>query len=605
MKTRNPIPVVATFGKRFLAAGTRASACFNALTASAVGICLCRRWVKRRERRAPFPAFVLAALLLALAPATLRAQLVADGGTLNLTTATNLPGNLIVGTNTGKATLNIIAPGTVTNAHGFLGHTNPLSGNNKVTVQNTNAVWRNLGDLFIGTNSYANSLVISNGGRVFNTNAFLGYNAQATNNQATVTGAGSRWDTVLELYIGYGGSGNSLVITNGGQAAVAYAAVGVLPGANNNQVIVTGSGSSWTNGFLDCGYYGSSNSLVIADGGQVLTAAGSFCYIGRNAGANGNQVIVTGPGSLLTAPEGELVIGEGGSWNQLIISNGATVACFNANCGPASSNNTVLVTGTNSLWAVDSQLTFAGGAGGNQLTIANGGEWRGSYLSLLGGSKLLLANGKVTAIIVEVHGTLAGSGIISGQLINYGLLSPGNPIGTLVLSNSPIFAGLLLMDISKNGLALTNDELQVIAPLTYGGAFTVTNLGPTALSAGDSFKLFSATSYSGAFTAMTLPALSSGLMWTNQLLVNGSLKVVAQTSPAISGLTQSGTNLVLNVTGGSPGGGYTLLTSTNVALPLASWTTNSTGNFDWLGNVTLTNAVIPATPQRFFTVRVP
>jgi hypothetical protein len=37
-----------------------------------------------------------------------------------------------------------------------------------------------------------------------------------------------------------------------------------------------------------------------------------------------------------------------------------------------------------------------------------------------------------------------------------------------------------------------------------------------------------------------------------------------------------------------------------VALPLTNWTTNSAGNFNWLGTVILTNAIDPATPQRFY-----
>jgi hypothetical protein len=41
------------------------------------------------------------------------------------------------------------------------------------------------------------------------------------------------------------------------------------------------------------------------------------------------------------------------------------------------------------------------------------------------------------------------------------------------------------------------------------------------------------------------------------------------------------------------------------ALPLGSWTTNSTGNFDWTGNITLTNGINPNEAQRYFTVSVP
>jgi hypothetical protein len=44
---------------------------------------------------------------------------------------------------------------------------------------------------------------------------------------------------------------------------------------------------------------------------------------------------------------------------------------------------------------------------------------------------------------------------------------------------------------------------------------------------------------------------------------------------------------------------------TNVTLPLGRCTTNSCGNFDWMGNVTLTNGINPNETQRHFTVSVP
>jgi len=158
--------------------------------------------------------------------------------------------------------------------------------------------------------------------------------------------------------------------------------------------------------------------------------------------------------------------------------------------------------------------------------------------------------------------------------------------------------------LQGNGTTPTNDQIQVAAPLTYGGTLTVSNVRPTALAAGDSFQLFTASSYSGAFATTNLPALAAGLKWST-LLTNDTRTVMASAPRAISSVTVSGTNLVFNVTGGSPGCGYTLLTATIAALPLSRWTTNDTGNFDWLGNFTLTNAFDPATPQHCFTVRAP
>jgi len=44
----------------------------------------------------------------------------------------------------------------------------------------------------------------------------------------------------------------------------------------------------------------------------------------------------------------------------------------------------------------------------------------------------------------------------------------------------------------------SNDQIEVAAPLTYGGTLIVSNLGPTALAVADNFKLFSAGPFAGS-----------------------------------------------------------------------------------------------------------
>ena len=164
------------------------------------------------------------------------------------------------------------------------------------------------------------------------------------------------------------------------------------------------------------------------------------------------------------------------------------------------------------------------------------------------------------------------------------------------------------MEISKNGSTLTNDQIQVAGPFVYGGTLTVTKLGATALASGDSFKLFNAGNYLGSFSSITLPSLVPGLSWTNTLSLNGTIAVTGTAivpPPSISSLTKTGTNLIFNLTGGTANGSWNLLTSTNAALPLASWITNRTGVFDGAGNVNFTNGIIATEPRRFFRIKTP
>jgi hypothetical protein len=66
----------------------------------------------------------------------------------------------------------------------------------------------------------------------------------------------------------------------------------------------------------------------------------------------------------------------------------------------------------------------------------------------------------------------------------------------------------------------------------------VTNVGANTLAAGDSFHLFNAGVFSGAFSVKTLPALATNLVWdTTQLAANGTLTVAAL--PVITNQPQS------------------------------------------------------------------
>ena len=164
---------------------------------------------------------------------------------------------------------------------------------------------------------------------------------------------------------------------------------------------------------------------------------------------------------------------------------------------------------------------------------------------------------------------------------------------------------VLLMEISKTGTSLTNDQIQVAGPLTFGGALVITNIGPTALAGGDRFQLFSANSFAGGFSAISLPPLPPGLGWLNKLLLDGSIEVTVVTAPQFVGIQLSGTNVVVVGTNGTPGANYVVLTATNVALPASSWLSLLTNQFGAGGGFVFTNAIAPGEPQRYFRIRSP
>ena len=149
----------------------------------------------------------------------------------------------------------------------------------------------------------------------------------------------------------------------------------------------------------------------------------------------------------------------------------------------------------------------------------------------------VFVNGVLASSPVTISsGMLGGNGTIKAAVTNQagGTLYPGlggADTSTLTISNNLVLAGTTIITLNR---ANTQNAARIagIGTLTQGGTLTVTNAG-AALQLGDSFLIFSAASYAGSFSATNLPALTSGLVWSNRLSVNGSLIVVTSTTPTI------------------------------------------------------------------------
>ena len=232
----------------------------------------------------------------------------------------------------------------------------------------------------------------------------------------------------------------------------------------------------------------------------------------------------------------------------LTLSNNTGTATFSGNITDQAASNSVSL--------------IQSGAGTNIFSGAN--TYRGTT-TIRGG--LFLVNGSLgtNAVTVATGGILGGSGTIGGALANQsgGTLAPGGGLTTLTVNNKVTLqsGGTTLMEISKT--PLTNDQLRVTGALNCGGTLTVTNIGATPFGAGDTFQIFSAASYSGAFGSITLPALTGNLIWTNRLTVDGTLAVVNPVSTVPTNLvwSMSGTNL--NLLWPSDHTGWRLLVQTN------------------------------------------
>ena len=221
----------------------------------------------------------------------------------------------------------------------------------------------------------------------------------------------------------------------------------------------------------------------------------------------------------------------------------------------------------------------------------------------------LLVNGQIdTNTVTVAGGTLGGSGTVLGPVtvLSGGTLAPGtSAIGTLTINNNLTLDGNLYFKVNKSlSPAQTNDIASVSGTLNSSGVgtLTVSNMGP-ALVVGDRFKLFNKAVPNGS----TLGVSGGGVQWANNLQVDGSISVTSLTvpMPVINSviLQDNGTNLVFSGTNGPVGGGYSVLSSTNMATPLANWVLQASGTFNGTGGFSYTNAMDG--PNTFLLLRIP
>jgi autotransporter family porin len=293
----------------------------------------------------------------------------------------NWSGDYVVGSNTVANALLIANSGVLSNGSGYVGY-EVSSSNNSVLVTDNGSVWSNSGTLCFGRSGAGNSLVISNAGQVINTTGIMGYNSSSSNNTGLVSDAGSVWSNA-NLYVGYSGFGNSLVISNGGWV-FGDGYLGGTSSSRSNSVLVIGTGTVWR-GSVTVGNNSSSNILVIRNGG---------CVLGRGQGAIGgafsssnNTVLVTDSGSIWS--NSYLTVGGEGWGSRLVVSNGAQV--LNAGLGyvgasdfPRLGSNTVLVTGSGSVWSNGSDWQVGGYMWGNSVVVNNGGLLINNYNGYVG-----------------------------------------------------------------------------------------------------------------------------------------------------------------------------------------------------------------------------
>jgi hypothetical protein len=181
-------------------------------------------------------------------------------------------------------------------------------------------------------------------------------------------------------------------------------------------------------------------------------------------------------------------------------------------------------------------------------------------------------------------GTLFANGLISGT---YYTGTDTSILFTLNLANG------LATEVGHHGVSVGRQL--TYSGLAFGADGTLYSLGSISAATEGLYAVNPAT---GAATVIGDLVIRFG--------VDGGLVFAPGPEPTISGISLSGTNLVINGSNGLSNRTYQVLASTNVALQVSQWLPVATNILNGNGNftITATNLVNPNFPQRFFILQL-
>ena len=325
-------------------------------------------------------------------------------------------------------------------------------------------------------------------------------------------------------------------------------------------------------------------------------AGGSGTILRGSANASSASTYQIGDKNLSTTFAGTIGNGTGGS--------GATVSILKVGTGTLSLSGQSVYTGTTTV--SNGVLALIQGAGGD-------GSISGSAVINVTSNTFLDVSGRSdTTLPLAFNQQLRGRGTLLGKLdtTGGGIVAPGGGpggnTGIFTATNSILLGGTAWMKLNRANSQNSDRLVSSLSTITYGGTLVVTNVGPP-LQAGDTFTLFTGGSLgAGTFGSIVLPNYYT--FDTSNLGVNGSIMVTAVLPPpnisSVDFSTLSSGFITLNATNGAPNGPVSVLTTTNLATPLANWTSALTTQFDGAGNLTgVTITADPAAPQQYYILQ--
>jgi hypothetical protein len=530
----------------------------------------------------------------------------------------------------GPSTLTIVQPGgggfsgAVTIAGGTISASNCFVGAASVTITNTSTLDFGGGTYNTGQPITVSGTGVNAQGALFN--SYADYPLEVYNITMagdTTFGGSARWDL---------GSGSSIKgahnLTIDWSAGAGYGEWNTVTIATNITGISLINGSQLGLKYMDTSFQNPGTVVDVGPNGKVIF---------YNGGCNGSFHINTGA-SLAMVSDGPLtgnsiVFEDGTEWddysggtdvpiNNAITFNGITrIVIGNHNM---LLNNVVSGAGGfisdvyDHSFVFTASNTYAGpSAMVTEIVLANNGSISHSTPIFFGGGSSnalrMDVSGRTDHTLTLASGqTLAGVGAINGSLIVSpgAILSPaGTNTGNITIGSNPTGTIMATTNITLNGTTIiklngtgTSDALQAGGTINYGGTLNLVDISGGGLAVGNSFQVFNAAHYSGSFTTITPATPGPNLAWDLSHLSSGQVGVVTA-QPVFGSTTVSGGKLIFSGTGGTLSGTFYVLTTTNLTLPLASWTVLSTNQYDASGNFNVTNPFSTGVPQRFYMIK--
>jgi outer membrane autotransporter protein len=365
-------------------------------------------------------------------------------------------------------------------------------------------------NLLVGVDSSFSDLLVKNTGTLFSATTYIGFGSNAANNSITIE-SGSVWDNSGELYVGFGGSSNRLVVTSGGVVNNGSAFIGNT-NTIGNYVQVSGSNSEWNvSGNLRIGNSGTNNYLQVLDGASVevdddlfldskngmTVASESSVSIGGDINISSNTAVVGG-GTFELSDNASILrlIGQNIAISNSIVFEGSGSNLVEVSDGTFTVDETLTnqYVGFQTLELSDSTLAGVGAVDAFGVIDMTGGRISpgGSGYGLLEISGDFSSTGTIykAGITKSEHDELVFTGTNTVNLNGLGV-----DIHVVAVPTNPVVSIISAAGGLNGSIASTN---AVVRPLLFKAVLGMTSNNITVSVVGNDEKFSSALAYAGA-----------------------------------------------------------------------------------------------------------